>query len=268
MLKDKMTCLIFSCDKFSDLWNGNIKLFNENWTERDFETYIVTDKETDKKIPDIKILAVGADVEWSDRLAYALKQINTDYVFVTLDDYFLIKPVESDTIEKLVDFMSGEKIDYMRLFPDPIRATREKIDGYKGLYRIENSCEYSVNLYQGIWKKDFLKYCVRVPKNAWHFEVELREAAVEYNARCVVSLNEEYKVLDVVRKGKLLRNAAKYFKEHPGIYDGKRPVNTWWYEFRLGVKTYIQIHTPTVLLPIFRKVLSKLGFKFYSTKTA
>ena len=44
MLKDTITCLIFSCDKFSDLWDANLKLFRENWPERDFETFIVTDK--------------------------------------------------------------------------------------------------------------------------------------------------------------------------------------------------------------------------------
>ena len=47
MLKDTITCLIFSCDKFSDLWDANLKLFRENWPERDFETFIVTDKPTE-----------------------------------------------------------------------------------------------------------------------------------------------------------------------------------------------------------------------------
>lgn len=268
MLNNKITCLIFSCDKFSDLWDANIKMFNQNWPDRDFDTYIVTDKETERTIPGINIISAGCEVEWSDRLAYAMTFVKTPYVFVTLDDYFLIKPVKSKTFEILVDLLESEKYDYMRLFPDPVRATKEEILGHKGIHRIENAYEYSVNLYQGLWKREFLKYCVRVPKNAWHFEVELRDSAIAYNARCVVSLNDEYKVLDVVRKGKLLRNAAKYFKNHPGIYEGNRPVNTWWFEFKLWIKTTIQVHCPSWLLPILRKFLSCIGFKFYSTKTA
>ena len=105
MLADKVTCLIFSCDKFSDLWDGNLKLFRQNWPDRDFKTYIVTDKPTGRKFPDVEIIAAGADVEWSDRLRFALNFVKTDYVFVTLDDYFLIKKVDNTRMEHLIELM-------------------------------------------------------------------------------------------------------------------------------------------------------------------
>lgn len=265
MLNDKITCLILSCNKFIDLWDGNIKSFNKNWPDRDFDTYIVTDKPTDKQIPKIKIISAGSNVEWSDRLKYALRYVHTKYIFITLDDYFLIKPVDNRRIESLVDLMDSGEYDYLRLFPDPIRSAKEQIKGYKGIHRIDNSYEYSVNLYQGIWDSSFLKYCIKESMNAWLFEVELRKSAIAYNAKCIVSLNDDYKVLDVVRKGKLLRNAASYFKKHSGIYNGSRPVNTWWYEFTLSIKDWGQRHTPECLLPATRKFLSYLGFKFYSS---
>ena len=88
MLKDKITCLIFSCDKFSDLWEGNLKMFRDNWPDRDFETYIVTDKHSERTFPDAKVIAAGDNVEWTDRLKYALQFVKTKYVFLTLDDYF------------------------------------------------------------------------------------------------------------------------------------------------------------------------------------
>lgn len=34
MLKDQMTMIILSCDKFSDLWEGHVKLLEENWPDR------------------------------------------------------------------------------------------------------------------------------------------------------------------------------------------------------------------------------------------
>ena len=267
MLKDKITCLIFSCDKFSDLWESNVMLYNKNWANRDFETYIVTDKPSDKVLNGVKIISAGSDVEWSERLKFALRYINTPYVFITLDDYFLIKTVNSKVINEYIDLMTNREYDYLRLFSDPVRSAKEEIEGYKGVHRIENSYEYSVNLYQGIWNFKFLHYCLREPQNAWHFEVSLRDSAISYNAKCIVSLNDDYKVLDVVRKGKLLRNAAKYFKQHPGIYNGTRDVNTWWYEFTLGIKDWGQRHIPESLLPYARKILSILGFKFYSTQS-
>ena len=136
MLSDIITCLILSCSKFSDLWDGNVKLFNENWPDKDFGTFIVTDGPTDVKYPGVGIIAAGEGVEWSERLSLALKQVRTEFVFVTMDDYYLVKPVDSQRIADLVALMGKEGYDYLRLYPRPKRATREKVPGYKGVYHV------------------------------------------------------------------------------------------------------------------------------------
>ena len=181
-MSKNMTMLILSCDKFSDLWDGHIKLLEQNWPNRDMETYIVTDAPSDKCYQGIQIINAGADVEWSDRLAYALKQVKTDYVFITLDDYFLIKKVDDQSIVDLMNMMNQESIDYVRLFPRPKKATMEELPGYKGVHRIRTTGDYSVNLYSGIWKKQFAESTVRIPLNAWKFEVSLHKRAEEYGA--------------------------------------------------------------------------------------
>ncbi len=264
MLKDKITCLIFSCDKFSDLWEGNILLMNLNWSDRDFQTIIITDKETDKTIPGIDILAAGTNGEWSDRLAYALKYVTTEYVFFTLDDYFLIEPVDSVKMENLVDLMARDGYDYIRLFPRPKRATGTSLDGYKGLYYIDITCDYSVNLYSGFWRKAFLDYTVRKSLNVWKFEVSLHKYAMEYGARCIVSNNNDYVILDVVRKGRILRRANRYFKKHPGIYMGNRALQNRRSALKLWVKTITARNTPRFLLKILRRCYVKLGGSSFS----
>ena len=174
------------------------------------ETFIVTDAPTDKSYPGIQTIIAGADVEWSDRLAFALKQVKTDYVFITLDDYFLIKKVNNQSIVDLLNMMEKENIDYIRLFPRPKRATKEELPGYQGIRHIDLSCNYSVNLYSSLWRKAFLESTVKNSKNAWQFEVILHKRAEEYGAKCVVSLRNEFWILDVVRKGKLLHKAVEY----------------------------------------------------------
>ena len=206
-----LTMLILSCDKFSDLWDGHIKLLEQNWPNRDMKTYIVTDSPSDKSYPGIEIISAGTEVEWSDRLAYALKHVDTDYVFITLDDYFLIKKVDDRSIVDLLDMMDKEKIDYVRLFPRPKKATMEELSGYKKIHRVRTTGNYSVNLYSGIWKKAFVESTVKTPLNAWKYEVSLFKRAPEYGAICAVSLRNEFQILDVVRKGKLLHKAARSF---------------------------------------------------------
>lgn len=259
-----MTMLILSCDKFSDLWDGHIKLLEQNWPDRNMQTYIVTDSPSKKSYPGIKILSAGTEVEWSDRLAYALKYVDTDYVFITLDDYFLIKKVEDRSMVALMEMMEKENIDYIRLFPRPKRATREELPGYKGINMIDTACDYSVNLYSGLWKKAFIENCVRIPLNAWKFEVSLHKRAEEYGASCVVSHRNEFVILDVVRKGKLLHKSAAYFKKHPGIYNGKRETNTWRYEIKLTIQQQVARHLPWGLHQWLKHVMTKAGMHFYS----
>lgn len=263
-MSKNMTMLILSCDKFSDLWDGHIKLLEQNWPDRDMETFIVTDTPTDKCYPGIQIINAGADVEWSDRLAYALKQVKTDYVFITLDDYFLIKKVDDQSIVDLMSMMEKENIDYVRLFPRPKKATQEELEGYKGVHRIRTTGDYSVNLYSGIWKKQFAESTVRIPLNAWKFEVSLHKRAEEYGANCAVSLRNEFQILDVVRKGKLLHKSAAYFKKHPGIYEGTREINSWGYEIKLTIQQQVARHLPKWAHTRVKAVMRKLGHHYYS----
>lgn len=263
-MSKNITMLILSCDKFSDLWDGHIKLLEQNWHDRNMETYIVTDAPTDKAYENVKILSAETDFEWSERLAFALEYVKTDYVFITLDDYFLIEKVDNNSIIALTSMMEKENIDYVRLFKRPKRATRDELQGYDKINMLENGNDYSVNLYPGIWKKDFLRSCIKKPLNAWRFEVSLKKRAQEYGAKCVVSHRNEFKILDVVRKGKLLHYSARYFKKHPGIYNGSRGINSWNYEIMLFIKTCICRHLPLFLLVRFKKVFFKLGYHSFS----
>ena len=259
MLRNKITYLILSCDKFSDLWDANLKMLRSNWPDRTFETFIVTDKETDRTFPDANIIAAGSNLEWSDRLKYALQYVKTDYLFLTLDDYFLVEKVDYKRIEHLVSIMEKDDYSYIRLFKNPKKATGDKVQNEEDLYYINNEVNYSVNLYSGLWSKHFFSYCLKEPRTAWMFEVTLHESAIEYGAHCLVSYSDDYKILDVVRKGKILRSAARYFKKHPGIYDGNREVQSLSYEVKLFIKTFVQEHTPAFLFKFLRKVYVKLG---------
>lgn len=259
-----VTMLIMSCDKFSDLWTGHARLLERNWGDRNMKTYIVSDRQSEIKLPGVEVICAGEDVEWSERLRYALQYVNTEYVFVTLDDYYLIKAVNNQQMENLVSLMYQEKVDYIRLFPRPKRATKETFKGLKNIKRIDTSCDYSVNLYAGIWKKEFLSSCIRNPMNAWKFEVSLHRRAVEYGAMCLVSNRGEFEILDVVRKGKLLRRASRYFKKHPGIYTGNRGTNSLRYETKLSIQQFFSRHLPRKMYRWMKALLTKSGMKFYS----
>ena len=259
------TMLILSCDGFSDLWDGYFQLLQKHWQDRTaVKTMLVTDKPTQRSFSGVRVFSAGADVPWTKRLDMALREVQTDYVLVTLDDYFITAPVSNGTIEAYLSYMHTSGADYFRLFPRPKRATGKPVPGLKKVFYVDTSCPYSVNLYTGLWRSAFLKSCIGKDSSVWEFEVSLAASARERGALCLASYDTVYPFLDVVRKGKLLHSSARYLKEHPGLYQGTRPVNTWRYEAGLWMKTMVGRHTPAPVDRAIKAVMRKLGYRFYS----
>lgn len=259
----KMSLLVISCEKFSDLWDGHVKLLEQNWPDRDMMTYIVTDAPTTKSYPGIHIISAGVDLEWTERLAYALKQVDAEYIFITLDDYFLIKKVDNKRILELITMMEQEGFDYVRLFKRPKKSTLNEVERHKRVFHVNIKETYSVNLYAGIWKKKFLESTLKKTKNIWQYEVSLFLRAQEYGAKCAVSFRNEFKILDVVRKGKLLHSAARFFKDNPGIYNGNREINSWEYEIKLSIQTFVGRHMPKWIRKRIKAFMVSRGHQYF-----
>lgn len=263
MFENQMTMLIMSCDKFSDLWDGHVQLLEQYWGNRGMKTYLVTDKKSDKIFDNVTVLSTGSDKEWSERLKSALEQVTTDYVFLTLDDYFLIRPVSNQKIANILSIMENDGYDYVRLFLRPKCPKKSKISKYDKFYKINTRNRYSVNLYAGIWKKSFIEKTIQEPRNAWQFEVSLSRIATELGAKCAMSNNGEFVILDVVRKGKLLHKAARYFKKHD-IYHGEREIISMWYEIKLGIRTWGIRLMPLFITNWARSFMIRRGHHYFS----
>lgn len=262
-LKNNLTMIIHSCDKFSDLWDAHVQLLEQNWGDRGIPTYILTDKPSDKKYDNVEILPAGEGKELSDRTAKALEVINTEFVLITLDDYFLIESVSSEKIGGVLDMMEAEHFDYVRLYLRPKCKRSAKIKKYGEVYSIDTSDRYCVNLYSGIWRKSFLEKTIRETKNAWQYEVSLPGIAREVGAKCAMSNNREFVILDVVRKGKLLHKSNRYLKNHD-LYRGDREVISWWYEIKLAIRTWGIRLMPKCVTRAVRDFMIRRGHHYFS----
>lgn len=252
-----LTLMIQTCSKFSDLWDAHIHLLNQNWPDRP-RTLLVTDAPTAVHFPGVEMISAGAGLHMPQRLAAALPQIQTEYILLTLDDYFPIQPISSGKIARLVQIMETEGLDYIRLFPDPPAFRRMK----NGLYQIDLSVDYAVNLYPGIWRRDFLAKTI-LDTNIWTYEVSLTHTARRENARCAMSKGQEFPILDVVRKGKLLHRAAWYLRKHP-LYHGGREIISWQEELRIFLFSTGKKLLPRPAARWVKQQLRSRGYRFYS----
>ena len=264
-MNDKLSLLINSCDAFSDLWDAHIKLLNMNWDDRDISTYLVTDSLTNKEYNEVTILCAGRNKELSDRIRYALDYIDTDYILLTLDDYFLTKKISTKSIMNLVDIMDKKELDYIRLFKRP--NSFKKIKGTSSLFEInldsKHDSHYQINLYAGLWRKTFLEKCVNDSLNAWELELSLTPLGRANNAKCAMSKGNEFPTLDVVRKGKLLHKAFYYLKFN-NLYSGNRGLISWKEELKLNCMKIIKAISSQKMVDFYKSILRKQGYHFYS----
>lgn len=260
MLRDKLTIVISSCDVYSDLWDNHVALLEENWADRDINTVIVTDEQNDKCYSNVSVFSAGESLEMPQRIKTFLKTCQTKYVLLTLDDYYVKSSIDNAKIERAISIMENHDLDYLRFWPYP--HEKIKMEGVKKAFWIELEGNYKVNLYPAIWKKDFLLKTVTKELSSWQYEVSLTQIAKSLNARCAYSVNNEFCIVDVIRKGKLLRPAKK-FLDTKGMYL-RRELISRKQEIILTIMYYGKEILPKSILRMIKKLLEKMGYNFIS----
>lgn len=260
--------IISTCDKYSDLWDANVLLLNRNWPDRNANTYLVTDVPTDREFPGVEVVSAGEDTEITQRLKVVLERIQAKYVIFTLDDYFLTERICQEKIDRAVQFLEETDTDYIQMYPQPKwflwRDGAKESGMYPGIYMVDLADgNYKVVLTPGIWRTDFMRKTLAEPMNAWQYEVFLTPKARELNAKCATSNCGEFPYLDVIRKGKILRKANRYFQSDP-IYQSRRDVMRWQDELELNMRAWLKFILPKWLFRVIKKIMIWRGHHFYS----
>lgn len=265
-MNEDLSVIISTCDKFSDLWDANIQLLNQNWADRNADTFLVTDKPTSRTFENVTVVAAGEGTEITERLKTVLPLIKTKYILFTLDDYFLTQPIDNKKIIDDLNVMQKHRLDFLRIFVMSKKHLRNRkaVEIEKDIYLLDNYAgDYIVTLYAGIWRKDFMEKTLTETLNAWQYEVSLTRKARELNARCADSRRGEFPILDVIRKGKVLTKARKYFNENP-IYKGNREDMKIKDEWMIAFRTWLREWLPKPLFNLSKAIMRHRGYKFFS----
>ena len=259
-LNEKLTLVISSCEAYSDLWNNHVTLLNENWPDRPIDTFIVTDKEHECIFSDVAIYAAGESLALPQRLRDFASKITSEYILITLDDYYIDRPIETDKIIRAISIMDEYNLDYFRFWPYP--HERIRIQGVDKAFWIDLNGTYKVNLYPAIWRTSFFLNTVKDELSPWDYEVTLTKIAKELDAKCAYSKNKEFHIVDVIRKGKLL-HPAKRFLDSKGMRLNRDLISRKQ-EILLTIRYYGREIIPKPILRFIKKLLVKKGYKFYS----
>lgn len=166
LMNNQFAVLVISCDKYSDLWEPFFQLFFKNWDTEGYKIYLGSN--TKKcEIKNIINLLAGDDVDWSTGLKKILTQIPEKYIFLWLEDLFLIEKVNKDQLNSICEFMSKNDAKHIH-FTYPALKPDRIINGDFGFY--EKGMPYCVNVF-GLWEKLYLQNLLLEGESPWNFEI-------------------------------------------------------------------------------------------------
>lgn len=178
--------LVTSCDAYSDVEGPFVRLFRKNWPDCPFQLVLLTETKTGHGFD--RIIKAGAGKSWSRMLFDALSVIETPYVLMLMNDYYVDSKVDTKLIlRRLEDAKRADALNY-RLCPEPPRAVK--------------NTAYSISCKAGIWNREFLRDLAFKTGSAWEFERHGSFMFDENDKRpLMVSEKQEFPFLDAVHKG-------------------------------------------------------------------
>ena len=201
--------LVMTCDNYSDTWKPFLKLKNKYWKGCPYDTYFCTETKT---VPFNKTIKTQGS--WTSRLRQSLEQLDSKYVILLLDDFFIRSKVDQDRIDSIIESYKPDTAVYNleRLYNIP--KNKSYLNGFIERENKEpylNSCQPSIH--------NRLKLIERLQddQNAWEWEY------TQVDSKDKFYINTEDLIFDIgyyedkkpwgIVQGKWSRNAQELFKK-------------------------------------------------------
>ncbi len=174
LLMNKCTLLLSSYDGGEDCWEGFFKALSIQWPEMDMEVVLNTETK-DYAYPEYKIRTlkpcVDRSMTWAERIIFTLDAINTEYVLLFLEDFWLDKRVDNDFFLKTIDWMDRYK-DIANFSFYPCLPGHNIQDGTFERFELRpQKCKYKFNCQVGLWRTKELKSYFRKHESPWEWEI-------------------------------------------------------------------------------------------------
>lgn len=191
----KLYSVVGTCDLYLDLIPNFIKLYNK-YSELP-PPLIIGETQT---LKDIEIFTPGKK-QWGERMIEALNNIDSPYVFLALDDYYLqtsitsyinksIELLEADKDLSKISFISNKHFHNYKLISTNVND----------FYIQHTSCDWLATLQMGIWKTETLRHTLKPNYSPWDFEIKGREFLID--KKCAILDPQCELIFNFVRQGK------------------------------------------------------------------
>lgn len=178
--------LIYSCDKYADIWGPFFTLFFRYW-DCPYPVYVTAETEQ-CMLPEVMTINTDAPT-WTERVKAAVDQIDTKYVIGMCEDMFLRREVDQTTINNCL--LTMEEDDNIASF-----NFEKEYDWVENNYifdfgRKPNGSIYRKTCQPTLWRRSVLSELLDVKQDAWEWEMSPTPDQYDYyvwtgDERCLV----------------------------------------------------------------------------------
>ena len=192
--------LIFSCDRYADLWPAGIELFNRYWPDCPWKKYLASDTRP-AAFPGFQSLGCSDHIlDWSTRLAMVLSQIPDEYVLMLLDDFFLQNRV--DTAQTVVFLEEAVRCNAPCLRLVPHRSLQKVFLESEIADEHTRGLPYRTSTQASIWRKDRLLSLLVPGESIWEFEANGSSRSEKWPEPFLAARRAPIDYIDVLSRGK------------------------------------------------------------------
>lgn len=266
-----LTIVFIAFDGYCDLWSDCIKLFHTFWPDCPYKVVFVNN-EKGVEDDDFEVVHAGKNAEWSKKVQLALSKVQTPYVCLLLEDFFIGDIINSKEIFDILKFIEIDKIKYYKLV-NMNRAVKNHDPIYKNtnyLHIIPESDEYGISLQAAIWDTEYLKKLVGNGNyNAWKFEFDrVHEAQGKADTEAEGCVFDDRNILHLqhaVIQGEYLPVTIKYFKKRGIELNVRRSVMPYRKYYMLRLMSKAKYAMPKAIRGPIKKAMERMGYTFVST---
>ena len=167
------TILVCSCDAYEDTWEPFFVLFKKYWPDCSME--ILLNTESKQYVADglnIRCLQKYQDqtVPYGERMIAHLKEIQTPFTLVLMDDYFLRRTVDEDEICRVINWMKEDPRAVVFHLRESEDVRNRASDRYSG-YDLRPVCgRFKYNFQAAVWRTEYLQRSWKAHETPWEWE--------------------------------------------------------------------------------------------------
>lgn len=266
-----MVMLVLSCDGYSDLWDDFFNLRDKFWPDCPFKWYVVTETK-DYNRAGVEVIKCGKELNWAGRFRKAVKTVESKYIGIFLEDYFIKSKINTQRVCEYLSLMVSDDVKFLNMDDSfhHIDGLSNKVYYKENLIIIPKHLRYGLDTAAAIWNSDYLlERLGEDDYSAWRFEKDRCDEALSEEGYKGLILCDELHTFNVssipvVIQGVFYPGAKRFFEKKCGykILSQRKTMGMWAvFKYRLKVYCSRAKHGRRFMKWIGTHVL---GYKFFT----